>query len=62
MMSGLVSDGYATVFIIFRLPNQPDFSIKFVIDTGFTDYLCLPPEAVAVLNLPFLYDHTSKSG
>ena len=26
------------------------------IDTGFTDYLCLPPEAVALLRLPFLYE------
>ncbi|MDV2993417.1 MAG: hypothetical protein N4J56_003071 [Chroococcidiopsis sp. SAG 2025] len=25
-------------------------------DTGFTDYLCLPPEAVTLLRLPFLYD------
>ncbi|MGA9381781.1 MAG: hypothetical protein WBV73_23715 [Phormidium sp.] len=29
--------------------------IEFVIDTGFTDYLCLPPEAVALLGLPFKY-------
>jgi clan AA aspartic protease len=56
VISGLVSDGYATVPVIFRLPDKPDFSIQFVIDTGFTDYLCLPSEAVAVLGLPFLYD------
>jgi clan AA aspartic protease len=56
VISGLVSDRYATVPVIFRLPDRPDFSIKFVIDTGFTDYLCLPSEAVAVLSLPFLYD------
>ncbi len=56
MISGIVKNGRATVNITFRLPNQPDFSIEFQIDTGFTDYLCLPPAAVAVLGLPFLYD------
>ena len=56
MISGVVSQGYATVPVIFRLRNQPDFSISFVIDTGFTDSLCLPLEAVTVLGLPFLYD------
>lgn len=56
MISGVVSEGYATVPVIFRLPNRPNFSIKFIIDTGFTDYLCLPLEAVTVLSLPFLYD------
>jgi len=30
--------------------------IEFVVDTGFTDYLCLPPEAVSLLGLPFIYD------
>jgi len=56
MISGIVSDGHATVNVIFRLSNRPDISIEFVIDTGFTDYLCLPPEAVEVLGLPFQYD------
>ncbi|MBD2386401.1 clan AA aspartic protease [Cylindrospermum sp. FACHB-282] len=56
MISGIVKDGNATVNVIFRLLNLPDFTIEFVIDTGFTDYLCLPPEAVALLSLPFLYD------
>ncbi|MGB3493216.1 MAG: clan AA aspartic protease [Elainellaceae cyanobacterium] len=35
--------------------NGATFLIKFVIDTGFTDHLCLPPEAVNLLWLPFLY-------
>jgi len=52
----MVKNGRATVNVIFRLPNQPDFSIEFVIDTGFTDYLCLPQAAVALLGLPYLYD------
>lgn len=46
MISGIVNDGRPTVSITFRLPNHPDFSIQFVIDTGFTDELCLPSEVV----------------
>ncbi|NET33210.1 MAG: clan AA aspartic protease [Cyanothece sp. SIO1E1] len=38
------------------LPNDSSLPIEFVIDTGFTDQLCLPPEAVAVLGFPFKYD------
>ncbi|MEI6381998.1 MAG: clan AA aspartic protease [Cyanobacteriota bacterium ELA615] len=56
MISGIVADGQATIIIPFRIPNCTDFAIEFVIDTGFTDELCLPPEAVALLNLPFKYD------
>jgi clan AA aspartic protease len=56
VISGIVSDGHAIVIIPFRIPNRSDFPIEFVIDTGFTDELCLPPEAVALLNLPFKYD------
>ncbi len=56
MISGIVKGKYATVNVIFCLPYQPDFSIEFVIDTGFTDYLCLPSQAVALMDLPYLYD------
>ena len=55
MISGIVTNGHATVTVAFRLPNRSDLPIEFVIDTGFTDYLCLPPEAVALLGLPFKY-------
>jgi hypothetical protein len=37
---------------MFLLVNNSTFPIKFVIDTGFTDHLCLPPEAVNLLRLP----------
>jgi predicted aspartyl protease len=53
VITGTVIDGRATVPVTFRLTNQPDFNIEFVIDTGFTGSLCLPPEAIAVLGLPF---------
>ncbi|MBE8988639.1 clan AA aspartic protease [Nostoc sp. LEGE 12450] len=56
MISGIVRNGRATVNILFRLPNQPDFTIEFVIDTGFTEFLALPPAAVTLLGFPFVYD------
>ena len=56
MITGAVVDGRATIPVTFRLPERPDFSIEFVIDTGFTGSLCLPPEAIAVLGLPFQFE------
>jgi clan AA aspartic protease len=56
VISGIVSLLHATVSVPFRLPNRPDVAIEFVIDTGFTDFLCLPPEVVSVLGLPFEYN------
>jgi clan AA aspartic protease len=56
VISGIVKNGRATVNVIFRLSNQPDFTIEFVIDTGFTEFLALPPEAVSLLGFPFVYD------
>ncbi len=32
--------------------QQPDFSLDFVVDTGFNGYLTLPPQAVGAMNLP----------
>jgi clan AA aspartic protease len=57
MIYGRVTEGKAIVPIVFRLPLQPDFSINFVIDTGFNDYLTLPPAAISAMNLP-LYSST----
>jgi clan AA aspartic protease len=56
VISGIVNNRRATVNVIFILPNQPSLSIGFVIDTGFTGYLCLPPEAVNLLNLSFIHN------
>ena len=42
MINGIIKNGRATVNVIFRLPNKPDFTIEFVIDTGFTGDLSLP--------------------
>ena len=56
MITGIIENGRATVNVIFRLPEQPDFTIEFVIDTGFTEFLSLPPAAVNLLGFPFVYD------
>ena len=57
MIYGRLIDGKAIVPVIFRLPTQPDFSLDFVIDTGFNDHLTLPPQAVSAMNFP-LYSST----
>jgi clan AA aspartic protease len=51
MMQGRVVQGRATIPIMFLLPEQPNFSIGFVIDTGFNDHLTLPQQAVNAMNL-----------
>ncbi len=56
MISGIVTNRHAVVPVTFLLPTGSSLPIEFVIDTGFTDYLCLPPEAVTLLRLPFSYD------
>lgn len=56
MISGTMTDRQAIVSLTFLLMNDSTFAIEFVIDTGFTDHLCLPPEAVNLLRLPFLYN------
>lgn len=56
MISGIVIDRHAIISLTFLLPSGSTFPIEFVVDTGFTDYLCLPPEAVSLLGLPFIYD------
>lgn len=56
MISGLVTDRYAIVALTFLLLNGSSIPIEFVIDTGFTGYLCLPPEAVSLMRLPFIHD------
>ena len=58
MMQGSVKDGRASLPITFRLSSQPDFQIEFVVDTGFNDYLTLPPQAISAMNLP-QYSNTS---
>ncbi len=56
MISGIVTNRQATVVLIFLLSNGSRVPIEFVIDTGFTGELCLPPEAVSLMGLTFRHD------
>ena len=55
-MTGRVSQLHALVPVIVRLPGQPDISIEFVVDTGFTGFLTLPLAAVTALSLDYIED------
>ena len=52
-MIGTVVGLQALLNVSIRLPDQPDFAIEFVVDTGFEGALALPPDAVITLGLPF---------
>lgn len=54
-MTGRVTNLHPFLPVIFRLPEQPDFTLEFVVDTGFTGFLTLPSQAVAAMKLPFLH-------
>lgn len=56
MIHGHVTGLQALTNVIFRLPNQPDVEIEFVVDTGFEGALTLPPAAVSALGLPFFQE------
>lgn len=56
MMAGRVENRHALLAVTFRVYGRSDLAIECVIDTGFTDALCLPEAAVAVLNLPYQFD------
>ena len=53
-MNGHVSAHQGLLNITFRLPDQPDLEIEYVVDTGFVGYLTLPLTAVLAMNLPFI--------
>ncbi len=56
MMAGRVENRHALLAVTFRLIGRPDLAIECVVDTGFTDALCLPAAAVAALGLPYMFD------
>jgi clan AA aspartic protease len=56
MTPGRIENRHALLSVTFRLTGRPDLAIECVIDTGFTDALCLPLDAVTVLGLPYQYD------
>ncbi|MBC8139398.1 MAG: clan AA aspartic protease [Fibrella sp.] len=56
MTTGRVENRHALLSVAFALQGRPSVSIEFVVDTGFTDALCLPAPAVVALGLPFQFD------
>jgi predicted aspartyl protease len=53
MILGKFVDGRVVLPVSFCLGNDTDLMIDCVVDTGFNDYLTLPPQAVAAMGLPF---------
>jgi clan AA aspartic protease len=54
-MTGRIENLHVFLPVVLRLPAQPDLSLEFVVDTGFTGELTLPPAAVTAMGLPFAY-------
>lgn len=57
MILGKILDGRVVLPINFCINDSTDLAIDCVVDTGFNDYLILPSQVVAVMNLP-LYTTT----
>ena len=60
MITGQVVNRRPVVSVPFRLPNRPAIAVEFVVDTGFSDFLSLPPAAVVAMGLPYLYDYPAS--
>lgn len=56
MVTGRVTDLHAMLPVTFVMDGQPNLAIDFVVDTGYTGYLSLPPDAVAALKLSFQFE------
>ena len=59
-MTGRVENRHALLSVTFRLKGRPDLALECIIDTGFTDSLCIPPAAVTALGLPYKYDYPAS--
>jgi clan AA aspartic protease len=53
MILGKFVHGRVVLPVNFCLSGNTDLTIDCVVDTGFNDYLTLPPQAVEAMNLPF---------
>lgn len=60
MTQGKVIELQARINVVLRLSNLPDVVLEFVLDTGFEGALTLPPNAVAVLGLPFVQEMSAN--
>jgi clan AA aspartic protease len=54
MISGTIAHRRAYVVLPVRDASAEEVEIEFVLDTGFTGSLTIPPEACSALALPFL--------
>ena len=54
-MTGAVRGRRPLLPVAFRFPGRPESNVEFVVDTGFTHFLALPPSEVTALGLPYLY-------
>ncbi len=52
MITGEIVDGRVMIPVNFLLAGKTYLSISCVVDTGFNDCLTLPPQAIALMNLP----------
>ena len=53
MITGTVNTGReAQVVVAIRTSKETTREVRFVIDTGFTEYMTLPPEMISWLGLP----------
>ena len=55
MMTGSVRSLHILLPVTLRLLRLPNVTIEFVVDTGFTGMITLPPAAVATMGFPFLH-------
>ena len=55
-MTGTVAHLHALMPVMLRLQDGRQIGIDFVVDTGFTDELSLPTDAILALGLPFRYE------
>lgn len=60
MMRGTTIRRQATLPVTFRLLGQPNLTLEFVVDTGFTEDLTLPMAAVSALNLSYRYQQRAN--
>lgn len=57
---GIVQEQHALLKATFRLPGQGDLSVECVVDTGFTDSLCLPVSAVEALGFSYQFEYPAR--
>ena len=60
MISGRVEKRQALLPVRFRRAGMPNVTTEFVVDTGFTDALCLPTDAVRMMGFPYEFEFPGR--